>query len=67
MCEENGLKVDMEGFEVCLKEQRERSRASGKKNTDSHLKFEAEATGWLQKQNIKVSLFIIMHNVANKL
>lgn len=59
MCEELGLTVDMKKFEICLMEQRERSRAAGKKTNEQKLKFEAEATGWLQDQNIQVSnLFI---------
>eukprot|EP00210_Caulerpa_lentillifera_P006221 g5942.t1 len=53
MCEEIGLTVDMNTFERCLTEQRERSRAAGKKSTNQTLKFEAEATGWLQDHNIK--------------
>lgn len=52
MCEEIGLTVDMETFENCLEEQKIRSRAAGKRSTNQTLRFEAEATGWLQDHAI---------------
>lgn len=55
MCEERGLVVDMSRYEACLEEQRIRSREAGKKLKESGLKFEAEATGWLQDHSISVN------------
>lgn len=55
MAEERGLQVDTEGFETCMEEQRHRSRAAGKTGGGSSLKFEAEATGYLQKNGIPIT------------
>lgn len=55
MAEERGLKVDKPGFESALEEARERSKAGGKKTGQQGLKFEAEATGWLQKSNVPLT------------
>ena len=55
MAEEMYLKVDKDGFEKALAEQRERSRAAGRKGAAGKLKFEAEATGWLSSHSIKVN------------
>ena len=57
MCEERGLQVDMERFAACLEEQRVRSREAGKKLSDGELKFEAEATGWLQDHSVPVGSY----------
>ncbi len=55
MAEENGMSVDMEGFEACMAEQRERSRAAGKTGTGPSLKFEAEATSHLQRSRVPIT------------
>ena len=55
MAEEKGKNVDMEGFEACMAEQRERSRAGGKAGTGPSLKFEAEATAHLQRTGVPVT------------
>lgn len=55
MAEENGMSVDMEGFEGCMAEQRERSRAAGKPGTGCSLKFEAEATAHLQRSGVPIT------------
>lgn len=52
MAEENGMTVDMPGFEVALEEAKELSRASAKKGGAATLKFEAEATAWLSSHTI---------------
>jgi alanyl-tRNA synthetase len=52
MAEEAGLGVDTEGFARALEEAKEKSRAAGKKDKATGLKFEAEATGWLQKAGV---------------
>lgn len=52
MAEEAGLAVNMKGYEQALEEQKERSRAAGRKATTTGLKFEAEATSWLHKSGI---------------
>ncbi len=49
------MTVDMEGFEACMAEQRERSRAAGKAGTGPSLKFEAEATAHLQRIGVPVT------------
>ena len=49
------MSVDMEGFEACMAEQRERSRATGKAGTGPSLKFEAEATAHLQRSGVPVT------------
>ena len=38
------------GFEKRFEEAREKSKAANKKSAQGGLKFEAEATGWLQVQ-----------------
>ncbi len=55
MAEEKGKSVDMDGFEACMAEQRERSRAAGKAGTGPSLKFEAEATAHLQRSGVPVT------------
>jgi len=55
MAEEQGLQVDAAGFEAAMEEAREKSRAAGKKSGATGLKFEAEATGWLQNHNIPLT------------
>jgi len=55
MAEERGLTVDKAGFELALEEARERSKAGGKKTGPSGIKFEAEATGHLQKQSVPLT------------
>lgn len=44
------------GFEVALEEARERSKAGGKKTGPSGIKFEAEATGHLQKHSVALTV-----------
>ena len=39
-----------------MEEAKERSRAVGKKGGERGLKFEAEATGWLQKNGVPLSV-----------
>ncbi|CAG9461148.1 unnamed protein product [Pedinophyceae sp. YPF-701] len=51
MAEERGLRVDMDGFAVAMKEAKERSRAARKTGGGPQLKFEAEATGALKEMN----------------
>ncbi|KAG2437150.1 hypothetical protein HXX76_005817, partial [Chlamydomonas incerta] len=55
MAEERGMAVDMAGYEAAMAEAREKSRQSGKKSAGGGLKFEAEATGWLQANNIPLT------------
>lgn len=55
MAEEAGLTLDMEGYEKALAEQKERSRSAGKKVAGKGLKFEAEATAWLGKNDIPLT------------
>ena len=55
MAEEKKMSVDMEGFDACMAEQRERSRAAGKAGTGPTLKFEAEATAHLQRSGVPVT------------
>ena len=55
MAEENGMSVDMESFERCMAEQRERSRAAGKTGAGPSLKFEAEATAHLQRSVVPIT------------
>ena len=55
MAEESGMNVDMEGFEACMTEQRERSRAAGKSGAGPLLKFEAEATAHLQSSGVQIT------------
>ena len=49
------MSVDMEAFEACMTEQRERSRAAGKTGGAPTLKFEAEATAHLQRSGVPVT------------
>ena len=55
MAEESGMNVDMKGFEACMTEQRERSRAAGKGGAGPLLKFEAEATAHLQRSGVRIT------------
>ncbi|KAI8469604.1 MAG: tRNA synthetases class II (A)-domain-containing protein [Monoraphidium minutum] len=55
MAEEAGLRVDGAGFEAAMDEAREKSRAAGKKAAGVGLKFEAEATGWLQAKGVPLT------------
>ncbi|KAL6760811.1 tRNA synthetases class II (A)-domain-containing protein [Haematococcus lacustris] len=55
MAEEKGLSVDAAGFKQALEEARERSKTAGKKAAGEGLKFQAEATGWLQKASIPLT------------
>lgn len=55
MAEEMGLKLDREGFEACMEEQRQRSRAAGKAGGGPTLKFEAEATAHLANSGVPVT------------
>jgi alanyl-tRNA synthetase len=55
MAEEAGMTVDAEGFARAMEEAREKSRQGGKKAGGTGLKFEAEATGWLQKQGVPLT------------
>ena len=49
------MSVDMESFERCMAEQRERSRAAGKTGAGPSLKFEAEATAHLQRSGVPIT------------
>jgi alanyl-tRNA synthetase len=55
MAEEKGMSVDMDAFEACMAEQRERSRAAGKTGGGPSLKFEAEATAHLRRSGVPVT------------
>eukprot|EP00775_Hariotina_reticulata_P008612 gene8612-8793_t len=55
MAEENNLRVDAAGFEAAMEEARQKSRAAGKKTGGVALRFEAEATGWLQNKAIPLT------------
>ena len=55
MAEESGMSVDMEAFDACMTEQRERSRAAGKTGGGPTLKFEAEATAHLQRSGVPIT------------
>eukprot|EP00879_Flechtneria_rotunda_P019885 GHRR01020901.1.p1 GENE.GHRR01020901.1~~GHRR01020901.1.p1 ORF type:complete len:887 (+),score=336.05 GHRR01020901.1:277-2937(+) len=55
MAEEQGLKVDAAGFEAAMEDARQRSRTAGKKTGGAGLRFEAEATGWLQGKSIPLT------------
>ena len=52
MAQEQGLQVDKAAFERRFEEAREKSKAAGKKTAQGGLKFEAEATGWLQAHSV---------------
>ena len=45
------LGVDAAGFDKAMEEAREKSRSAGKRTAGVGLKFEAEATGWLQAKS----------------
>mmetsp|Transcript_23994 Transcript_23994/g.42834 ORF Transcript_23994/g.42834 Transcript_23994/m.42834 type:complete len:1188 (-) Transcript_23994:165-3728(-) len=55
MAEERGLTVDLAGYHAAFEAAREKSRAGGKKAAAGGLKFEAEATGWLQAHSIPLT------------
>lgn len=55
MAEERGMSVDTAGFEAAMAQAKERSRAGAKKGGGGALKFEAEATGWLQAKGIPLT------------
>ena len=46
------LPVDVEGFNACMREQKERSRAGGKAKEGVALKFEAAETAHLQRSGV---------------
>lgn len=52
MAEEQHVDVDLEGFERCMKEQKERGRKARKTGGREKLKFEAEATSHLSKSGV---------------
>jgi alanyl-tRNA synthetase len=52
MAQEQGLQVDKAAFEKRFEEAREKSKAASKKTAQGGLKFEAEATGWLQSHSV---------------
>ena len=52
MAEERGLKVDVEGFERLMEEQRERSRSGAKELDELSLALDADSVASLQKQGI---------------
>ncbi|GLI61130.1 hypothetical protein VaNZ11_003405 [Volvox africanus] len=55
MAEERGMTVDMPAYEAALNEAREKSRQGGKKTAGVGIKFEAEATGWLQAKGVPLT------------
>lgn len=55
MAEEAGLTVDVAGYNKAMEEAKEKSRAGGKKAQAVKLKFEAEATGWLQAHGVPLT------------
>ncbi|EFJ48362.1 hypothetical protein VOLCADRAFT_120886 [Volvox carteri f. nagariensis] len=55
MAEERGMTVDMPAYEAALNEAREKSRQGGKKAAGAGIKFEAEATGWLQSNGVPLT------------
>ena len=55
MAEEGGLALDQPGFEACMQEQRQRSRAAGRSGGGPTLRFEAEATAHLQRSGVPVT------------
>ncbi|KAA6428526.1 MAG: Alanyl-tRNA synthetase [Trebouxia sp. A1-2] len=52
MAEEQGLEVSIDGFNKCMDQQRERSRAGAKSTAATSLKFQAEATAHLQNTGV---------------
>lgn len=56
MAEERGLAVDKQGFEAAMEAAKERSRAAGKRSGSVGIKFEAEATGWLQNKAVALTV-----------
>ncbi|KAK2078524.1 hypothetical protein QBZ16_003364 [Prototheca wickerhamii] len=55
MAEESGLRVDTAGFERAMEEAKDKARAAAKKGAREGLRFEAEATGWLQAHGVPVT------------
>ncbi|KAG2485170.1 hypothetical protein HYH03_016060 [Edaphochlamys debaryana] len=55
MAEERGMVVDMKGYEAAMEEAREKSRQGGKKAAGVGIKFEAEATGYLQAKSVPLT------------
>ncbi|KXZ50323.1 hypothetical protein GPECTOR_17g962 [Gonium pectorale] len=55
MAEERGMSVDMAGYEAAMAEAKEKSRQGGKKAAGAGIKFEAEATGWLQAKGVPLT------------
>ncbi len=53
MAEERELRVDVEGYERCMAEQKERSRAGGKEESERSLTLDAEATARLKHMKIE--------------
>ncbi|MBX3363819.1 MAG: alanine--tRNA ligase [Phycisphaeraceae bacterium] len=53
MAEERGLKVDVEGFNRLMEEQRERSRSGGKADEHTRLILDGEAVAHLRAQGIE--------------
>lgn len=55
MAEEVGFTLDNEGFAKAFAEAQEKSRAGGKKSGGVQLLFEAEATAWLQNNDVSTT------------
>eukprot|EP00891_Asterochloris_glomerata_P009564 jgi/Astpho2/9564/fgenesh1_pm.00146_%23_11_t len=55
MAEEQGLTVDEQGYQTCMQQQKERSRAGKKALGGAALKFQAEATANLRKGGVDVT------------
>ncbi len=52
MAEERGLRVDIEGFERCMEEQKQRSRAGAKGGGDDSLRLEPDQIARLNRMNV---------------
>ncbi len=52
MAEERGIEVDVEGFDRCMAEQKERSRAGAKGAEGAELRLSTEAVDHLRRQHI---------------
>ncbi len=52
MAEERGLTVDLEGFERCMEEQKQRSRAGAKGGGDDTLRLEPDQMARLKRLNV---------------
>ncbi len=52
MAEERGLTVDIEGFERCMEEQKQRSRAGAKGGGDDSLRLEPDQMARLKRMNV---------------